>query len=131
MNTANLCHLLNPKESNGHILYFKETPRRLSSGSACETCRRRKTKCDGGQPCAFCKSNGIQCLRRANKRSTSKAGKKIYRLKNTRRSYTSSTIRNIETASNSSSESSPTYSHGKVPRNACNYKDDEIFNAIC
>lgn len=38
--------------------------RRLSSGSACETCRRRKTKCDGGQPCAFCSSNGIQCSHR-------------------------------------------------------------------
>ncbi|KAI7890535.1 uncharacterized protein EV154DRAFT_564291 [Mucor mucedo] len=38
--------------------------RRLSSGSACETCRRRKTKCDGGQPCAFCSSNGIKCSHR-------------------------------------------------------------------
>ncbi|GAA5806736.1 hypothetical protein MFLAVUS_000084 [Mucor flavus] len=42
-------------------------PRRLSSGSACETCRKRKTKCDGGQPCAFCSSNGIECLHRLNK----------------------------------------------------------------
>lgn len=46
-------------------------PRRLSSGSACETCRRRKTKCDGGQPCAYCASNRIECLHRpSKKRST-------------------------------------------------------------
>ncbi|KAI8073240.1 hypothetical protein BC940DRAFT_290867 [Gongronella butleri] len=36
--------------------------RRLSSGSACETCRRRKTKCDGGSPCAFCAANQIPCV---------------------------------------------------------------------
>ncbi|KAI8365338.1 uncharacterized protein BYT42DRAFT_627285 [Radiomyces spectabilis] len=44
------------------------TSRRLSSGSACETCRRRKTKCDGGQPCAFCISKGIECVHRAPSR---------------------------------------------------------------
>ncbi|KAI9279559.1 hypothetical protein BY458DRAFT_502165 [Sporodiniella umbellata] len=36
--------------------------RRLSSGSACETCRRRKTKCDGGNPCGFCASSGVDCI---------------------------------------------------------------------
>ncbi|KAG2232674.1 hypothetical protein INT48_006853 [Thamnidium elegans] len=45
-------------------------PRRLSSGSACETCRKRKTKCDGGQPCAFCSSNGIECSHRLNKQGS-------------------------------------------------------------
>ena len=43
-------------------------PRRLSSGSACETCRRRKTKCDGGQPCAYCATNRIPCIHRASKK---------------------------------------------------------------
>ncbi|KAI7872122.1 hypothetical protein BDF14DRAFT_1877929 [Spinellus fusiger] len=39
---------------------------RLSSGSACDTCRKRKTKCDGNQPCVFCVSNSILCTHRAN-----------------------------------------------------------------
>ncbi|KAI8381016.1 uncharacterized protein BYT42DRAFT_564942 [Radiomyces spectabilis] len=47
---------------------FADIPRRLSSGSACETCRKRKTKCDGGQPCAFCASNRIECIHRISKR---------------------------------------------------------------
>ncbi|KAI9344766.1 hypothetical protein BD770DRAFT_447111 [Pilaira anomala] len=38
---------------------------RLSSGSACEACRKRKTKCDGGEPCTYCASTGIQCSHRA------------------------------------------------------------------
>ncbi|KAI9312391.1 hypothetical protein BX666DRAFT_2031131 [Dichotomocladium elegans] len=42
----------------------QNVPRRLSSGSACDTCRRRKTKCDGGQPCAYCSVNNISCTRR-------------------------------------------------------------------
>ncbi|SAM01627.1 hypothetical protein [Absidia glauca] len=47
---------------------MQHVPRRLSSGSACETCRRRKTKCDGGQPCAFCASNRIECIHRPSRR---------------------------------------------------------------
>ncbi|KAI9497236.1 hypothetical protein BDB00DRAFT_926108 [Zychaea mexicana] len=46
-------------------------PRRLSSGSACEVCRKRKTKCDGGNPCAFCAANGIECVHRATRRKKS------------------------------------------------------------
>ncbi|KAI7879118.1 hypothetical protein K492DRAFT_238090 [Lichtheimia hyalospora FSU 10163] len=45
--------------------------RRLSSGSACETCRRRKTKCDGGNPCAFCASAGIECINNSERRKRS------------------------------------------------------------
>ncbi|KAI7852139.1 hypothetical protein BDC45DRAFT_197352 [Circinella umbellata] len=45
-------------------------PRRLSSGSACEACRRRKTKCDGGQPCAYCTTNQIPCIHRASKKKS-------------------------------------------------------------
>ncbi|ORY99140.1 hypothetical protein BCR43DRAFT_513274 [Syncephalastrum racemosum] len=51
----------------------QHTPQRLSSGSACETCRRRKTKCDGGNPCAFCASNRIECMHRATRRKRSAA----------------------------------------------------------
>lgn len=47
---------------------IQHVPRRLSSGSACETCRRRKTKCDGGQPCAYCATNRIQCIHRPTKK---------------------------------------------------------------
>lgn len=47
---------------------LQNTPRRLSSGSACETCRRRKTKCDGGHPCAYCATNQLECIHRATRR---------------------------------------------------------------
>ncbi|KAI8067797.1 hypothetical protein BC940DRAFT_333366 [Gongronella butleri] len=47
---------------------MQHVPRRLSSGSACETCRRRKTKCDGGQPCVFCATNGVDCVHRPSRR---------------------------------------------------------------
>ena len=47
---------------------YKPPSRRLSSGSACEACRRRKTKCDGGQPCAYCASNSIECVHRNTRR---------------------------------------------------------------
>lgn len=43
-------------------------PRRLGSGSACERCRSRKTKCDGGRPCAFCASHGVPCIHRPSNR---------------------------------------------------------------
>ncbi|KAI9019475.1 hypothetical protein CLU79DRAFT_757316 [Phycomyces nitens] len=42
--------------------------RRLSSGSACDTCRKRKTKCDGNQPCAFCVCNDKACTHTPNVR---------------------------------------------------------------
>ncbi|KAI9490591.1 hypothetical protein BDB00DRAFT_768524 [Zychaea mexicana] len=42
-------------------VFTTNSARRLSSGSACETCRRRKTKCDGGNPCAYCVNAGFEC----------------------------------------------------------------------
>lgn len=53
---------------------LQNTPRRLSSGSACETCRRRKTKCDGGYPCAYCATNQLECIHRAARRKRSQHG---------------------------------------------------------
>lgn len=47
-------------------VFSTNAARRLSSGSACETCRRRKTKCDGGNPCGFCASSGIDCINNNN-----------------------------------------------------------------
>ncbi|KAI7877502.1 hypothetical protein K492DRAFT_209635 [Lichtheimia hyalospora FSU 10163] len=49
-------------------VFTTSTARRLSSGSACETCRRRKTKCDGGSPCGFCASAGIDCINNSERR---------------------------------------------------------------
>ncbi|KAI9310107.1 hypothetical protein BX666DRAFT_2011545 [Dichotomocladium elegans] len=49
-------------------VFTTNTARRLSSGSACETCRRRKTKCDGGSPCGFCSSTGIECVNNSERR---------------------------------------------------------------
>lgn len=54
-------------------VFTTSTARRLSSGSACETCRRRKTKCDGGSPCAFCASSGIECVNNSERRKRSLA----------------------------------------------------------
>ncbi|KAG2217588.1 hypothetical protein INT45_012444 [Circinella minor] len=49
-------------------VFTTSSARRLSSGSACETCRRRKTKCDGGSPCGFCASAGIECVNNSERR---------------------------------------------------------------
>ena len=49
-------------------VFSTSSARRLSSGSACETCRRRKTKCDGGSPCGFCASAGIECVNNSERR---------------------------------------------------------------
>ncbi|CDS10540.1 hypothetical protein LRAMOSA11026 [Lichtheimia ramosa] len=58
-------------KSTGSFSSHVTPPRRLSSGSACEICRRRKTKCDGGNPCAFCSANRIECVHRATRRKKS------------------------------------------------------------
>lgn len=52
-------------------VFTTSTARRLSSGSACETCRRRKTKCDGCSPCNFCASSGIECINNSERRKRS------------------------------------------------------------
>ncbi|KAG0168761.1 hypothetical protein DFQ30_004363 [Apophysomyces sp. BC1015] len=58
-----------PDHSRG--VFTTNSARRLSSGSACETCRRRKTKCDGSNPCAFCATNGIECVNNSERRKRS------------------------------------------------------------
>jgi hypothetical protein len=52
-------------------VFTTSTARRLSSGSACETCRRRKTKCDGCSPCSFCASSGVECINNSERRKRS------------------------------------------------------------
>ncbi|KAI8090114.1 uncharacterized protein B0P05DRAFT_529400 [Gilbertella persicaria] len=53
-------------------VFSTQAARRLSSGSACETCRRRKTKCDGGNPCSFCATNHIECVNHSERRHLAK-----------------------------------------------------------
>lgn len=53
-------------------VFSTQAARRLSSGSACETCRRRKTKCDGGNPCTFCATNNIECVNHSERRHSAK-----------------------------------------------------------
>ncbi|KAI9470825.1 MAG: hypothetical protein EXX96DRAFT_511305 [Benjaminiella poitrasii] len=53
-------------------VFTTQAARRLSSGSACETCRRRKTKCDGGSPCNFCATNNIECVNHSERRHLAK-----------------------------------------------------------
>jgi hypothetical protein len=53
-------------------VFSTQAARRLSSGSACETCRRRKTKCDGGNPCNFCATNNIECVNHSERRHSNK-----------------------------------------------------------
>jgi hypothetical protein len=53
-------------------VFSTQAARRLSSGSACETCRRRKTKCDGGNPCNFCATNNIECVNHSERRHSAK-----------------------------------------------------------
>ncbi|RUS13869.1 hypothetical protein BC937DRAFT_94653 [Endogone sp. FLAS-F59071] len=74
------CHNCDPAGTECNYILIAEHPRtlfanssnrRLSSGSACETCRRRKTKCDGGQPCNFCHQNGIECVNNSERRRRS------------------------------------------------------------
>lgn len=54
-------------------VFSTNTARRLSSGSACETCRRRKTKCDGQSPCGFCATNNIECVNNSERRKRAPA----------------------------------------------------------
>ncbi|KAI9260534.1 hypothetical protein BDA99DRAFT_538141 [Phascolomyces articulosus] len=54
-------------------VFTTNSARRLSSGSACETCRRRKTKCDGGNPCAYCVNAGFECNNNSERRKRAQA----------------------------------------------------------
>jgi hypothetical protein len=88
-------------------------PRRLSSGSACETCRRRKTKCDGGQPCAFCASNRIECIHRPSRRKRSSPKSSLKSTLDT--SYQQHTYLTPPPSSSSSSSSSSSLSSPPSP----------------
>lgn len=52
-------------------VFTTSSARRLSSGSACEICRKRKTKCDGGSPCGFCLGAGLGCYNNSERRKRS------------------------------------------------------------
>lgn len=74
--------------------------KRLSSGSACERCRIRKTKCDGGQPCGFCSSHNKPCIHRQLKK-TRKSNKNQYHNNRYFDTVISSSYKESTTASNS------------------------------
>ncbi|KZV75259.1 hypothetical protein PENSPDRAFT_104469 [Peniophora sp. CONT] len=48
------------------------SPGRLRIEQACEACRSRKAKCDGGQPCTRCKERGVSCAYKASKLTRSR-----------------------------------------------------------
>ncbi|CAO3640877.1 unnamed protein product [Cunninghamella echinulata] len=78
-------------------VFTTSTARRLSSGSACETCRRRKTKCDGGSPCNYCATNQLECINNSERRKRSLANIHQYQQQstiNTNNSNNSTTITN-------------------------------------
>ncbi|ORX52848.1 hypothetical protein DM01DRAFT_1336631 [Hesseltinella vesiculosa] len=60
-----------PDQARG--VFSTSSARRLSSGSACEVCRRRKTKCDGGTPCGYCAANNLDCVNNSERRKRSLA----------------------------------------------------------
>lgn len=50
---------------------------RQRPGAACEDCRRRKLKCDGGRPkCSNCADSGVECT--INPQRTARGPKKGY-----------------------------------------------------
>ncbi|KAI8144215.1 hypothetical protein BJV82DRAFT_608733 [Fennellomyces sp. T-0311] len=111
MNEQHQPHSLSRSKSTGSSMTYNSAnvpSRRLSSGSACEVCRKRKTKCDGGNPCAFCAANGIECVHRATRRKKSSLaiGNTATGLANT-----TSGIMRDNTSSNSSSSSASTGSN--------------------
>lgn len=72
--------------------------KRLGSGSACERCRTRKTKCDGGQPCGFCSSHNVPCIHRPTNTNYNRKKKSI----NRRTKYTNNTYFNTLIANTNS-----------------------------
>lgn len=87
-------------------VFTTNTARRLSSGSACETCRRRKTKCDGNSPCSFCASNGIECINNSERRKRSVVASSLSSPSNL--PITSSSLATSSSPSSSSSLASAT-----------------------
>ncbi|KAI8071520.1 hypothetical protein BC940DRAFT_293063 [Gongronella butleri] len=65
------CVYTAPVHDHARGVFTTTNARRLSSGSACEACRRRKTKCDGGAPCSYCAANQVECVNNAERRKRS------------------------------------------------------------
>ncbi|KAI8354011.1 hypothetical protein BD560DRAFT_456078 [Blakeslea trispora] len=94
-------------------VFTTSTARRLSSGSACETCRRRKTKCDGGSPCSFCASSGIECINNSERRKRSA-------------SSTSSSSSPLSTSSTINTSSAPSASDTTADNEAIDRIEDRL-----
>ncbi|KAJ6190427.1 hypothetical protein N7519_000448 [Penicillium mononematosum] len=52
----------NSDSLNRHVLQHSVFPTKRTP-SACQTCRRRKTKCDSNYPCSTCADSGESCVR--------------------------------------------------------------------
>jgi hypothetical protein len=52
----------NSDSLNRHVLQHSVSPTKRTP-SACQTCRRRKTKCDSNYPCSTCADSGESCVR--------------------------------------------------------------------
>lgn len=52
-----------PKRQHvGEISRAAATYKRKKTTSACQVCRARRTKCDNGRPCSYCRRNGHECI---------------------------------------------------------------------
>lgn len=100
-------------------VFTTSTARRLSSGSACETCRRRKTKCDGCSPCNFCASSGIECINNSERRKRSVIASTMPS------SLSNSTLPTLSSTTNTSTSSSANNSINPTTEN-----DNEAIDRI-
>jgi hypothetical protein len=57
----------NSDSLNRHVLQHSISPTKRTP-SACQTCRRRKTKCDSNYPCSTCADGGESCVREPSSR---------------------------------------------------------------
>lgn len=53
---------MNPKDEENEEIHYINTTYGYRVSQACDRCRIKKTRCDGGKPCAKCKANGFECL---------------------------------------------------------------------
>ncbi|KAK4517183.1 Peptide methionine sulfoxide reductase B2, chloroplastic [Mucor velutinosus] len=113
-------------------VFSTNTARRLSSGSACETCRRRKTKCDGNSPCSFCASNGIDCVNNSERRKRSVVASSLSSPSNLPITPSSLATSSDNTALNSTTSSTTTSSSSATTAttNAGGAGDNEAIDRI-
>ncbi|KAF1807510.1 hypothetical protein V8B55DRAFT_1466403 [Mucor lusitanicus] len=111
-------------------VFSTNTARRLSSGSACETCRRRKTKCDGNSPCSFCASNGIDCVNNSERRKRSVVASSLSSPSNLPITSSSLATSSDNTALNSTTTSTNTTASATATSATAGAGDNEAIDRI-